>query len=102
MYRANVNVNLMVESVIQRIQIKSAIMINVSASVEKKRKHPICKKRLYLESCCCSFENGKYLAIVIDNSVIMFDEIIEEKKQFHFTEKNATCKTKNIYILLAF
>ena len=89
MYRANVNVNLMVESVIQRIQIKSRIMINVSASVKKKRKHPICKKRLYLESCYCSFENGKYLAIVIDNSVIMFDEIIEEKKQFHFTEKNA-------------
>ena len=70
--------------------------------LKKKRKHPICKKRLYLESCYCSFENGKYLAIVIDNSVIMFDEIIEEKKKFHFTEKNATCKTKNIYILLAF
>ena len=102
MYRANVNVNLMVGNVIQRIQIKSAIMINVSGSVKKKKKHPICKKRLYLESCYCSFENGKYLAIVIDNSVIMFDEIIEEKKQLHFTEKNATCKTKNIYILLAF
>ena len=35
----------------------------------------------------CSSENGKYLANIIDDSVIMCDEIIEsyneETKQFH-------------------
>ena len=31
-------------------------------------------------SAACSCENGKYLGSIIDNSVIMDDEIIEETK----------------------
>ena len=30
--------------------------------------------------CTCSYENGKYLASIINNSVIKCDEIIEETK----------------------
>ena len=54
----------------------------------------------------CSCENGKYLAIIIDNSVIMFDEIIDDEEtkivSTNFNEKKAICKTKNSCILLAF
>ena len=46
-------------------------------------------------------ENGKYLASILDDSVIICDEIIyaEEKT---LNEKNITCKTQNFYILLIF
>ena len=46
-------------------------------------------------------ENGKYLASILDDSVIICDEIIyaEEKT---LNEKNITCKTQNFYILLTF
>ena len=51
-----------------------------------------------------SCENGKYLASISDDLVITGDEIREETKTapINFNEKNATCKTKNFYILLAF
>ena len=46
----------------------------------------------------CSCENGKYLASIIDDSVIACDEIVEERKTVptNFNEENAVCKTKNI------
>ena len=46
----------------------------------------------------------KCLASNIDNSVITWDEIIEETKTVKqiLMKKNATCKTKSFYILLAF
>ena len=49
----------------------------------------------------CNCENGKYLASILDDSVIICDEIIyaEEKT---LNEKNITCKTQNFYILLTF
>ena len=49
-------------------------------------------------------ENGKYLASISDDLVITGDEIREETKTapINFNEKNATSKTKNFYILLAF
>ena len=47
-YHANLNVNLTVKNL---IQIKSGITINVDASVKTKKKHRICKKKLYLVSC---------------------------------------------------
>ena len=61
-------------------------------------------KKLYFESCACSCKNGKYLASIIDDSVVTCDEIIEETKtvKTNFNEKNIICKTKNFYILLTF
>ena len=50
----------------------------------------------------CNFENKKYLAIIMDDSAIICDEIIESCKKKHFNEKKATCKTQNFYILLGF
>ena len=35
------------------------------------------RKRLYLESCYISCENGKYLASIMDDSAITYDEIID-------------------------
>ena len=46
-YRANVNVDLMVENV---IQIKSGKTVNVSVSVKIIKKNML-EQRLYLESC---------------------------------------------------
>ena len=49
----------------------------------------------------CNRENVKYLARITDNSMIMYDEVIESYvKETNFNEKKATCKTKNLYILL--
>ena len=66
------------------IQIKSGIMINVDAS----KKH-ICEKDYILNPTTCSCENGKYLASIIDDSVITWHEIIEETKTIptNFNEK---------------
>ena len=56
----------------------------------------------------CSSENVKHLASIMDDSVVTCDEIIEsydeETKTIptNFNEKKATCKTPNLYILLAF
>ena len=45
------------------------------------KKHHICKKKDYIwDPVTCSCENGKYLASIIDDSVITCDEIIEETK----------------------
>ena len=71
----NMNVSLMEENA---IRIKSGITIYVSVIV-KIRKTCV-QKRLYPATCGC--ENGKYLASVIDNSVVMCDEIIEKQKLF--------------------
>ena len=46
----------------------------------------------------CSFENGKYLASITDNSVNMCNEIIEEETKTvttNFNEKNKTKKTQS-------
>ena len=55
----------------------------------------------------CSCKNGKYLASIIDDSVIMCDEIIEETKIVSTKTVSANgikliCTTKIFYILLAF
>ena len=71
---------------------------------KNKKKHYVCKKAYIWNPATCSCENGKYLATIIDDSVITCDEIIEETKTVptNFNEKNITCKTKNSYILLVF
>ena len=39
----------------------------------------------------------------MDDSAIICDEVIESyNKETNFNEKKATCKTQNLYILLAF
>ena len=68
-----------------------------------------CKKRHVHEKyyswnpATCSWENGKYLASIIDNSKVMCDEVVESyNEEKNFNEKKATCETQNFYILLAF
>ena len=72
--------NLMEENI---IQIKCGLTINVNASV----RNTIYAKNSDTYSC----ENGKYLASIIDNSVIACDETIEETKTIptNFNEKSA-------------
>ena len=46
---------------------------------------------------------GTYLESIIDDSVITFDEIIEETRTSNiFQRKKVTSKTKNLYTLLSF
>ena len=72
------------------------------------KKHHICEKDYVWNPATCNCENGKYLASIMDDSVIIYDEVIksydEEIKIIltNFNEKNITCKTQNFYILLAF
>ena len=66
MHRVNVNVNLMIESV---IQIKSGIMINFDVSV---------KNIIYVKKSTFGILlHDKYLESILDNSVITCDEIID-------------------------
>ena len=80
----------MVESV---IQIKSGIMINVGASVKIKKNILYAKKDYIWNPTTCSFENGKYLASVKDDSVITWDEIIEKTTA---VPTNSTEKKRNL------
>ena len=61
-------------------------------------------KRLICNPATFSFENGKYLASVIEDSVITSDKILEETETVatNFNLKIAICETKKIYISLAF
>ena len=76
----------MIENV---IQIKSGKMINVVASAEK---HHICEKYYIWNPATCSCKNGKYLASIIDDSVIMSDEIIDAEAK-SYNEKTKTVAT---------
>ena len=72
------------------------------------KKYNICEKDYIWTPATCSCKNGKYLANIMDDLVITCDEIIEsydeETKAIlaNCNKKNATCKTRNAYILLAF
>ena len=69
------------------------------------KKHQILEKDYIWNPAPCSCENGKCLASIIDDSVIMCDEIIDAETETiptNFNERNITCKTHNLYILLAF
>ena len=76
----------MIENV---IQIKSGKMINVVESAEK---HHICEKYYIWNPATCSCKNGKYLASIIDDSVIMPDEIIDAEAK-SYNEKTKTVAT---------
>ena len=56
----------MVESVI--IQIKSGIMINIDVSAKN-----MCEKDYIGNPASCSCKNGKHVASILDDSVIMCD-----------------------------
>ena len=64
----------------------------------------MCKKDYICNPATFSCENGTYLSIIIDDSVIRGDEIVETKKTVptNFNQKKLACKTNNLYILLAF
>ena len=52
----------------------------------------------------CSCKNDKYLASIIDDSMITSNEVIGETKIIpaNFNEKKMACKTNKFYNLLAF
>ena len=82
------------------IQTKSGIKINVDASAKKH----ICQKDYIWQPITCISENGKYLASIIENSVITCDEIIRKTKTVatNFNKKNIIRETKSFTILFAF
>ena len=61
-------------------------------------------KRWNPSKCLC--ENGKYLASIIDDSTIIWNEVIKSNEEeirtisTNFNEKEVTCKTQNFYTLL--
>ena len=61
-------------------------------------------KWVYLNPSRCSRENGKYLASIIDDSVIMCDEIIEKIKTAtpNYNEKKQPVKRKNFIFTCIF
>ena len=68
-----------------------------------------CKKIMYvkkiifgiLEKYIC--ENGKYLAGIMDDSMIICDEVVKScDEKINFNKKKVTWKTQSFYILLAF
>ena len=68
------------------------------------KKH-ICEKEYIWNTATCSCKNGKYLASIINDSVIICDEITNAETKTipkNFNEKDITCKTQNFYVLLAF
>ena len=69
---------------------------------ECKKRH-VCEKDYVWNPSTCNCENGKYLASIMDDSVIICDGVIESHiEETNFNEKKVTCKMQNFYILLAF
>ena len=74
----------------------------------EREKHHICEKDYVWNASAGSYDKGKYLASIMDDSVIICDEVIkssdEEIKTIptNFNEKKVTCKTQSFYILLVF
>ena len=58
------------------------------------KKHNICKKYYIWNPATCNCENAKYLASIMDDSAIIFDEIIYTEET-NFNEKNMIFKTQN-------
>ena len=72
------------------------------------KKHHIWEKEYVWNPSTCIYENGKYLASIMDDLVITCDEVIESYDEeiktipINFNEENVTCKVQNLYNLLAF
>ena len=94
-YYVNLNLNLMVEN---EFPIKSEIMITVNVSA-KNLKYV---KKIYIwNPSAYSCKNGKYLASIIDDSVITCDEVIYMKGR-KTIRKNIICERKRLFIRLSF
>ena len=87
------------------IHISGGITINVAVNVKK---HHICEKDYVWNPAICNCENGKFLASIMDDSVIKCDKVLEPYDEeiktipANFNEKNVTPKTQSFYVLLAF
>ena len=69
----------------------------------KCEKHHICGKNYVWNSATCNCESGKHLASIMNDSAIIYDEVIEpHDEEISFNEKKAICKTQNFYILHVF
>ena len=63
----------------------------------------MCEKDYIWNPATSSCENDKYLASIVDDSLITCDDLYRKKEvTTSFNEKKMTCKTKNFYILLTF
>ena len=62
--------------------------------------HDVCKKYFVWNPAACTCKNDKYLASIIDDSVLTCEEM-KESKETKTILKNIS-KTKNFYILLFF
>ena len=73
---------------------------NIKCRYECKKRHA-CQKYYIWNPATCSCENGKYLASILDDSVITCESYDEETKTIptKFNEKEATCKTQNLFYL---
>ena len=87
------------------IQISGGMTINLDVSIKNVM---YVKKDYVWNPSTCNCENGKYLAIIMDDLAIMCDEIIEsyhnETKTIptNFNEEKTTWKRQNFNILPAF
>ena len=62
--------------------------------MECKKCH-VCEKDYVQNLATCNYENGKYLASIMDDLVIMFDEIIESyEEKTNSNEKKQPVKRK--------
>ena len=87
------------------IQINGGLMINVDVSIKN---IIYVKKIMFGILLHAAVKIKKYLASIMDDSVIICDEVIDSYYEkiktipTNFNEKNITCKRQNFYILLAF
>ena len=85
------------------IQIKSEITINAVACLKiQKKKILVCKKDYVWNPAICSYKSVKYLAGIIDDSVITGDEIIDTTKVVPTKTVLTKSTLTNFYILLTF
>ena len=62
----------------------------------------VCVKDFVWNPASCNCESRKYLASIMNDSVVMCDKIIKSTVPINLNENKANRKTQNFYILLAF
>ena len=76
---------------------------NVGVSVKVQKKFPVLLKKNHVwnrDRCIC--QNGTYLGSIIDDSVITFNEIMEETKTVQTKTVSAKNTSTNFHDLLTF
>ena len=68
--------------------------------MQNPRKH-VCKKDNIWNPSACTYENGKYLKIIIDDSAVKCDECLDkaQSEPVTFNNKKATREIENFSIL---